>query len=88
MAAGTITLNANGTYTFDPVPTYIGEVPVRYTISDPGGLTDNAVLTITVIRTWATRPMPTTTQTSARGTWSKRAICWSTIAIRKATPKR
>ncbi len=47
--AGTITLNANGTYTFDPLPTFLGEVPVRYTISDPGGLMDNAVLTITVI---------------------------------------
>ena len=30
------------------MPTFIGEVPVRYTISDPGLLTDNAVLTITV----------------------------------------
>ncbi|TAD88213.1 MAG: hypothetical protein EAY75_05530, partial [Bacteroidetes bacterium] len=47
--AGTITLNSNGTYTFDPLPTFTGTVPVQYTISDPLGLTDNAVLTITVI---------------------------------------
>uniref|UniRef100_UPI0035943CA9 Ig-like domain-containing protein n=1 Tax=Haliscomenobacter sp. TaxID=2717303 RepID=UPI0035943CA9 len=39
----------NGTYTFDPLPTFLGEVPVQYTISDPGGLMDNAVLTITMI---------------------------------------
>ena len=43
VAAGTITLNANGTYTFDPLPTYVGEVPVRYTVSDPGGRIEGRV---------------------------------------------
>ncbi len=46
--AGSMTLNSNGTYTFDPAPTYIGEVPVDYTISDGNGGTDDATLTITV----------------------------------------
>ena len=41
---GTLTLNANGTFTFDPADNYTGPVPeVNYTITD-GALTDTAVL--------------------------------------------
>ena len=43
-----MTLNANGTYSFDPEPTFKGEVPIDYTIEDPSGLDDDATLTITI----------------------------------------
>ncbi len=46
--AGTITLHASGTYSFDPEPTFTGDIPVDYTISDGNGGTDDATLTITV----------------------------------------
>jgi len=46
---GTITINADGTYTFDPVPGYSGPVPeVNYTISD-GTATDDGTLDIEVV---------------------------------------
>ena len=46
--AGTMTLNSDGTYDFDPEPTFTGEVPVDYTIDDGNGGTDDATLTITI----------------------------------------
>ena len=46
--AGTMTLNNDGTYDFDPEPTFVGEVPVDYTIDDGNGGTDDATLTITI----------------------------------------
>ena len=48
IVAGTMTLNSDGIYTFDPEPTFVGEVPVDYTISDGNGGTDDATLTITI----------------------------------------
>jgi gliding motility-associated-like protein len=46
---GTIVINANGTYTFTPLPNYNGTVPpITYTISDGQGGTDTANLLITV----------------------------------------
>ncbi|OOG87913.1 hypothetical protein B0E41_03070, partial [Hydrogenophaga sp. A37] len=46
---GTLTVNANGSYTFDPVSTFVGAVPaVVYTLSDGNGGTDTATLNITV----------------------------------------
>ncbi|MFN5418900.1 MAG: Ig-like domain-containing protein, partial [Sphingomonadales bacterium] len=46
---GTIIINANGTYTFTPLPNYNGTVPpITYTISDGQGGTDTANLSITV----------------------------------------
>ena len=48
VVAGTMTLNSDGTYDFDPEPTFTGEVPVDYTIADGNGGTDDATLTITV----------------------------------------
>uniref|UniRef100_UPI0040481754 tandem-95 repeat protein n=1 Tax=Algoriphagus sp. TaxID=1872435 RepID=UPI0040481754 len=47
---GTITVAANGTYTFTPVSTYSGSVPViGYTVSDGNGSSVNGTLTITVV---------------------------------------
>ncbi|RZJ99203.1 MAG: tandem-95 repeat protein, partial [Novosphingobium sp.] len=46
---GSITINADGSYTFVPVANFDGEVPViTYTISDGSGGTATATLTITV----------------------------------------
>ncbi|QLQ08005.1 MAG: tandem-95 repeat protein [Anaerolineae bacterium] len=47
--AGTLTVNPDGTWTFTPEPGFTGQVPVEYTIEDPGHLTDDATLTITVV---------------------------------------
>ncbi len=46
--AGEITLNSDGTYSFDPDPNFLGKVPIDYTIEDPSGASDDATLTITV----------------------------------------
>ena len=48
-AVGSITINANGSYTFVPVANFNGTVPViTYTISDGSGGSATATLTITV----------------------------------------
>ncbi|GAA4446740.1 hypothetical protein GCM10023091_40410 [Ravibacter arvi] len=48
--AGSIVLNANGTYTFTPAPGFNGTInPIVYNITDVGGDTDNAILDIKVI---------------------------------------
>jgi VCBS repeat-containing protein len=45
---GSLTINSDGTYTFDPADNYDGTVPtVTYTVSD-GNLTDTANLNITI----------------------------------------
>ena len=49
VVAGTLVVNANGTYTLTPNGTFVGTVPAVYTAQDPGGLTDTATLTITVV---------------------------------------
>ncbi|MFM7019817.1 MAG: beta strand repeat-containing protein, partial [Aquirufa sp.] len=47
---GTITVAANGTYTFTPIASYSGSVPViGYTVSDGNGSSVNGTLTITVV---------------------------------------
>ena len=46
--AGTITVGTDGSYTFDPAPTFTGDVPVSYTIQDPEGNSGTADLTLTV----------------------------------------
>jgi gliding motility-associated-like protein/uncharacterized repeat protein (TIGR01451 family) len=46
---GTIVLNANGNYTFIPLPTYVGLVPlIRYFITDGNGNTARAILRLQV----------------------------------------
>ncbi|MEN9887630.1 MAG: hypothetical protein RL758_2208, partial [Pseudomonadota bacterium] len=46
---GTLTVNANGTYSFVPASNYTGTIPVvTYTISDGHGGTDTATLTLTM----------------------------------------
>jgi len=47
--AGTLVVNADGSYTYTPNATFTGEVPAEYTIEDPDGLDDDATLTITVL---------------------------------------
>ncbi|UAJ14026.1 tandem-95 repeat protein [Aquirufa lenticrescens] len=47
--AGTLVMNADGTYTFTPFPNYNGIVPtITYTISDGNGGTDTGTLDINV----------------------------------------
>ncbi|WP_352259900.1 tandem-95 repeat protein, partial [Psychrobacter sp. TB55-MNA-CIBAN-0194] len=46
---GDLTLNADGSYSFDPAPDFNGTVPtVNYTVTDPEGNTDSTTLDITV----------------------------------------
>ncbi|MFC6269509.1 beta strand repeat-containing protein [Frigoriflavimonas asaccharolytica] len=52
--AGSMTLRADGTYTFVPTATYVGKVPVNYVAVDANGNTDPAQLTIIVIKTVST----------------------------------
>lgn len=47
--AGSMTLSANGTYTFLPTSTFVGEVPLRYTASDVFGNLDTTTLSIKVL---------------------------------------
>jgi uncharacterized repeat protein (TIGR01451 family) len=47
--AGTLVINTDGTWTFTPNPGFTGDVPAEYTIEDPGGLSDDATLTITIV---------------------------------------
>ncbi|MBP1663209.1 MAG: hypothetical protein H6Q19_349, partial [Bacteroidetes bacterium] len=49
--AGTVTLNANGTYTYIPASGFIGTVnDITYIISDGKGGTDSAILSINVLQ--------------------------------------
>ena len=46
---GTYTVNANGTVTFDPLPTFVGTAsPVKYIVADINGRVANATITPTV----------------------------------------
>ena len=46
---GNLTLNADGSYTFDPAPDFNGTVPtVNYVVADPDGNIDSTTLDITV----------------------------------------
>ncbi len=49
LAEGDLTINADGSYTFVPAPSYNGPVPVAtYTVDDGNGGTDTATLALTV----------------------------------------
>ena len=43
---GTVTLNANGTFTYIPNSGFVGQDQFQYQVCDPGGLCDIAVVTI------------------------------------------
>lgn len=47
--AGTMTLNVNGTYTFDPLADFSGKVMIEYTIEDGNNGEDQANLVISVL---------------------------------------
>ncbi len=47
--AGTVIINANGSYTYTPAPGFTGRINVPYTITDANGATANALLHIDVI---------------------------------------
>ena len=47
-ALGEVTLNPDGTVTFEPAPDFNGPVEVTYTVSDPDGLTDTGMVLINV----------------------------------------
>ena len=47
---GTITINANGSYSFAPLADYAGAIPViTYTVSDGNGGTDTSTLTLSMV---------------------------------------
>ena len=48
--AGTLTINANGTYTFTPEAGFVGSLNVPYTITDALGATSTATLHIDVLK--------------------------------------
>jgi len=72
---GTIVLNSNGSYTFTPFPTYVGQVPlIRYTITDGNENFASANLKIVVI------PLANPPQLLVNDT----SICENEIAILNA----
>jgi len=81
---GTLTLAANGAYTFTPVLNYNGVVPtITYTISDAGGITDTAELIIKVL------PLPEVSKTSTKPQLNSDGTTFSwkyTIALFNDTP--
>jgi VCBS repeat-containing protein len=48
VAHGTLVLNPDGTFTYDPDAGYLGIDTFSYVVSDPGGLTDTQTVTIEV----------------------------------------
>jgi CshA-type fibril repeat protein len=68
---GTYTVNANGTVTFDPLPTFTGSAsPVKYIVADSTGQVTNATITPTV----ATPPVPTATNNASSGAFDTNQI--------------
>lgn len=47
--AGSLVVNSDGTFTYTPVPTYIGTVPVKYVAQDTNGNTATATLSLTTL---------------------------------------
>ncbi|MDJ0960174.1 MAG: Ig-like domain-containing protein [Acidimicrobiia bacterium] len=48
-SAGSVLLLDDGLIEFTPPPEFSGEITIDYTVSDPGGETDDGVITITVL---------------------------------------
>jgi hypothetical protein len=53
---GTITLNANGSYLFDPLPSFSDTLPVKYTVCNTEGNCDTATLYLTSVRSCSLVP--------------------------------
>ena len=67
---GTVTINANGSYSFAPVANYTGAIPViTYTVSDGNGGTDTSTLTLSMT---AVNDLPVVV--SATGTVSEEGL--------------
>lgn len=47
--AGSLIINANGTYTFTPTPGFVGSISVPYIITDANGATSTAILQVDVL---------------------------------------
>ena len=63
---GTYTLNADGTVTFDPLPTFTGTAtPITYQVTDTLGRTVNATITPTV----TPPPLPTAANDTSIDSW-------------------
>ncbi|MCF2870611.1 cadherin-like domain-containing protein [Octadecabacter sp. G9-8] len=45
---GDVTINADGTITFDPAENFNGDTTITYTVEDPDGNSDTATVTVTV----------------------------------------
>ncbi|WP_346321110.1 Ig-like domain-containing protein, partial [Chitinophaga sp. YIM B06452] len=46
--SGTLTLNADSSFTYVPAPNFFGSDTAYYTIADPGGLIDTAMVVFTI----------------------------------------
>ena len=63
---GTYTVNANGTVTFDPLPTFTGTAsPVKYVVADSTGQVVSATITPTVVPP----PLPTAVNDTSSGAY-------------------
>jgi CshA-type fibril repeat protein len=82
---GTYTVSANGTVTFDPLPTFTGTAsPVKYIVADSTGQVANATITPTV----ATPPVPTATNNVSSGAFDTNQIISPLVndSFNSATP--
>ncbi|MFO0744226.1 MAG: Ig-like domain-containing protein [Myxococcota bacterium] len=57
--------NADGTFTFTPAAGFVGTTSFRYVVADPGGLTDDAIVTIDVSDTTTPNHAPEAADDSA-----------------------
>ena len=75
---GTYTVNANGTVTFDPLPTFIGTAaPVKYVVADINGRVASATITPTVLMPPPPVATPETRSVAPASTVSFQAIVGS-----------
>ena len=82
---GTYTVNANGTVTFDPLPTFTGTAsPVKYVVADSTGQVASATITPTV----ATPPVPTAANNVSSGAFDTNQIISPLVndSFNSATP--
>ena len=89
VANGTLTLNANGSFSYTPDPDFAGSDSFVYQVSDGKGGTDLATVTLTGT------PVDDPARASATATPPRRASsspsrsrpgCWRTTATRRAIP--